>query len=79
MRLQVAFTRSKENPAGVAKLVAEWISPGEVQDEAALGVLHQWVLREPGAALTWAQMSADENVRGPGLNELEILVAKSLE
>ena len=68
---RVAFTRSKENPIEAAKLVAEWISPGEVQHEAAISVLHQWALRDPNAALAWAQMFPDDGLRARALAEVE--------
>lgn len=67
---RVAFTRAKENPLDAAKLVAEWISPGEVQNEAAISVLHQWALRDPKAALAWAQLFREESLRDRALNEL---------
>jgi hypothetical protein len=67
---RVAFTRSKENPLDAAKLVAEWISPGDVQNEAAMSVLHQWALRDPKAALAWAQLFREESLRDRALNEL---------
>jgi hypothetical protein len=68
---RVALTRSKENPMEAAKLVAEWISPGEVQNEAAISVLHQWALRDPNAALDWAQMFSDDALRARALTEVE--------
>ena len=67
---RVAFTRSKENPADAAKLVAEWISPGEVQNEAAVSVLHEWALRDPRAALAWAQLFSENNLRDRALTEV---------
>jgi hypothetical protein len=67
---RVAFTRSKENPAEAAKLVAEWISPGEVQNEAAISVLHQWALRDPHAALAWAQLFPENSLRDRALTEI---------
>jgi hypothetical protein len=73
---RVAFTRSKENPADAAQLVAEWISPGDVQNEAAISVLHQWALREPDAALAWARLFSEENLRGRALKEVEVMVPK---
>src|SRR5205085_6627404 len=60
---RVAFTRSKENPIEAAKLVVEWISPGQVQNEAAISVLHQWALRDQNAALAWAQTFPDDGLR----------------
>ena len=67
---RVAFTRSKENPADAAKLVAEWISPGEVQNEAAVSVLHEWALRDPRAALAWAQLFSENSLRDRALTEV---------
>ena len=76
---RVAFARSKENPADAAKLVGEWISPGEVQNEAAISVLHQWALRDPDAALAWAQLFPEESLRGRALKEVEVIVPKQPE
>ncbi len=67
---RVALTRAKENPADAAQLVAEWISPGAVQDEAAMSVLHQWALRDADAALAWAQLFPDETLRDRALSEV---------
>ena len=67
---RVAFTRSKGYPADAAKLVAEWISPGDVQNEAAISVLHQWALRDPKAALAWAQLFPEESLRDRALKEV---------
>jgi hypothetical protein len=67
---RVAFTRSKENPAEAAKLVAEWISPGQVQNEAAISVLHQWALRDGNAALAWAQLFPEDSLRDRALKEV---------
>jgi len=76
---RVAFTRSKENPADAAKLVVEWISPGEVQNEAAISVLHQWALREPNAALAWAQLFPEESLRNRALKEVEVMIPNQPE
>lgn len=67
---RVALARSKENPLDAAKLVAEWISPGEVQNEAAISVLHQWALRDPKAALAWAQLFPEESLRDRASTEM---------
>ena len=67
---RVAFTRSKENPLDAAMLVVEWISPGDVQNEAAISVLHQWALRDPKAALAWAQLFREESLRDRALTEM---------
>jgi len=76
---RVAFTRSKENPADAAKLVAEWILPGEVQNEAAISVLHQWALLDPDAALAWAQLFPEESLRNRALKEVEVMIPNQPE
>jgi hypothetical protein len=73
---RVAFARSKESPIEAAKLVAEWISPGELQDEAAISVLHQWALRDPNAALAWALMFPGDGLRARAVTEVENAVPK---
>jgi hypothetical protein len=67
---RIALARSRENPAEAAKLVAEWIAPGEVQSQAAISVLHQWTTRDPHAALAWAQLFPDEVLRERALKEI---------
>ena len=76
---RVAFTRSKENPAEAARLVVEWISPGQVQNEAAISVLHQWALRDPNAAQAWAQLFPDEGLRDRALAEVANISSRPQE
>jgi hypothetical protein len=68
---RVAFVLSKENPADAAKLVAEHISPGPLQDEAAISVLYQWALRDTNAAASWAQLFPDGALRDRAITELQ--------
>ena len=67
---RVAFTRAKENPRDAANLVAESISPGDVQNEAAISVLHQWALRDPKSALAWVEGFGVEALRDRALTEM---------
>jgi hypothetical protein len=76
---RVALARSKENPLDAAKLVAEWISPGEVQNEAAISVLHQWALRDPKAALAWAQSFREESLRDRASTEMSNIFSSGKE
>jgi hypothetical protein len=68
---RVAFVLSKENPAEAARLVAEQISPGEIQNEAAISVLHQWLLRDTYSAAAWAQLFSASPIRERALKEAE--------
>ena len=67
---RVALARSRENPLDAAKLVAESISPGEVQNEAAISVLHQLALRDPKSALAWVEGFREEALRDRALTEM---------
>ena len=62
---------SKENPTEAGKLVAEQISPGEIQNEAAISVLHQWLLRDTNAAAAWVQLFPASPIRERALKEVE--------
>jgi hypothetical protein len=73
---RVAFVRSKLNPAEGAKLVAQQISPGEVQNEAAISVLHQWALQDPNAALAWAQSFPEEGLRTRAIAEVKPMLPR---
>ena len=75
----MAFVRSKINPTEAAKLVAEQILPGDVQNEAALNVLHQWALQDPNAVLAWAQLFPEEGLRTRPLAEVEAMLPKRTE
>ncbi len=50
---QLARIKAESVPAEAAGLVVERMSAGSLQDEAAMAVLHQWVLRDPGGAVAW--------------------------
>jgi hypothetical protein len=67
---RIAFTLSQKDCVAAAQLVAEGISPGKIQDEAAISVLHQWSLRNASAAAAWVQLFPD-NLRYRALNEVE--------
>lgn len=67
---RVALVEAKINPAEAANLVVNSISPGEIQAEAAISVLHQWALADPDAAAAWATLFPDEGLRDRAINEV---------
>lgn len=67
---RVAYIEAKTNPADAAKLIAHFISPGEIQTEAALSVLHQWAQTDPGAASAWAAIFPSASLRHRAANEV---------
>lgn len=51
---RIAFIQSQTAPMDAANLVVSRISPGPVQNEAIMTVLHQWGLLDMAAATAWA-------------------------
>lgn len=56
---KVAMARSVVSPMEAAHLVAERLPPGPLQDETALAVLHQWILRDAAGARAWVGIFPD--------------------
>jgi hypothetical protein len=52
----VALRHAEAMPEAAARLVAEHLPPGPLQDETALAVLHQWILRDPTGARAWVEI-----------------------
>ena len=51
---RVALAQSRNDAAQAAQIVVADITPGPVQDNAALQVLRQWMRQDPAAAVAWA-------------------------
>ena len=71
---RVAFADAKTNPVTAARLVAQDIAPGTIQDEAAISVLHQWALQDPAAALLWAESFPPGSLRDRAIREVHALL-----
>ena len=67
---RIAFVKSKNNPEEAARFVAEQMSPGAVQDEAVISVIYQWALRDANAAMAWAQLFPEGNLRYRAIQEV---------
>jgi hypothetical protein len=68
---RVALAYSKYAPADAARLVVEQISPGAVQTESAIMVLHQWANQNLTAAASWVSMFPEGPLRARAVAELE--------
>ena len=77
---RVSFVLSKSDPAAAAHLVSS-LEPGNLQDEAAMAVLHQWELQDSSAALRWAEAFCEPTLRERALAEISNLrhLATSLQ
>jgi hypothetical protein len=68
---RIALVQSKTNPEAAARFVAEQMSPGPVQDEAAISVIYQWALRDANAARAWVQLFPEGKLRYRALQEVQ--------
>ena len=68
---RIAFVESKNNPAGAARLVVEEMLPGDSQNEAVISIMHQWALRDPNAAMAWAQAFPGGSLRERAIQEVQ--------
>ena len=68
---RMAFVQSQTSPIEAATLVAEKISPGEAQTEAAMAVLHQWASRDLAAAEKWVAGFPESDLRARAVAEIE--------
>jgi hypothetical protein len=73
---RVAYAEAQTSPASAASIVAESISPGPIQDEAVIAVVHQWGLRDSAAALGWVSGFPQRALRDRALGELAGMVSK---
>jgi len=72
---RVAFVESKTDPKDAANLVAEQVPPGRIQDEAAISVIYQWALKDPEAAMNWAQSFPVGTLHDRAVNEVQNVMA----
>jgi hypothetical protein len=66
----IAFTQSRTAPEEAARLVAEEISSGDTQVEAAIWVLSQWALSDPKGALAWLKQFPEGSIRDRAQREI---------
>jgi len=66
---RVSYVISKSEPVAAAQLVSD-LEPGSQQDEAAMAVLHQWALKDPAAAIKWAEGFAAPELQARALAEI---------
>ncbi|HXT12625.1 MAG TPA: hypothetical protein VN873_13760 [Candidatus Angelobacter sp.] len=74
---RIAFVESKTDPKDAATVVAQEIPPGPIQDEAAISVLYQWALKDPEAAMTWAQSFLPGTLHDRAVNEVRKVMASN--
>jgi hypothetical protein len=66
----LAFAESQSAPREAADMILEQIPPGPAQQEAALTVLHQWLLQDFSAAKAWADQFPESDFKQRAQAEL---------
>jgi hypothetical protein len=74
---RIAFVESKTDPQDAATLVAQQIASGQIQDEAAVSVLHQWAQKDSAAAMRWAQSFSAGTLHDRAVNEVQNVIASN--
>jgi len=69
---RVSYVLSKSEPLAAAQLVSD-LEPGPQQNEAAMAVLHQWAMKDPSAALKWAEAFGEPTLHKRALEEISNL------
>lgn len=67
---RVCYVLSRGDPAAAGAIVSGEIAAGSVQDEAAMSVLHQWAIRDLGAASEWVARFPEGPLRSRAEEEL---------
>lgn len=60
---RVAAAQAETAPAEAAQFVSTEMSSGSAQEEAAMSVLHKWLLRDPEAAKAWVKLFPSSSFR----------------
>lgn len=71
----ITFAESKTDPLKAARLVAEQMSPGQFQNEAAVTVAYQWAQRDAAAALAWSESFPAGDLRDRAIKEVKNVAA----
>lgn len=71
----ITSAESKTDPFEAARLVAEQMSPGQFQNEAAVAVVYQWAQRDAAAALAWSESFLAGHLRDRVIKEVENVAA----
>ena len=68
---RIAWVRAQSEPAEAAGLVLDHMKAGALRDDAIIGVVRQWALRDPSGATTWVGEFQPGPLRTRALRELE--------
>jgi hypothetical protein len=67
---QIAMATASQDPSAAAQLVTSVMTPGSTQEEAAMSILHQWILKDPKGAKAWVAVFPNGDFRQRAEDEL---------
>ena len=73
--MQLVRTRAGNAPAEAATMLSESPLSGKARDEAAMSVLHQWLLTDPEAARQWVELFPDGPLKERATVEVQSMSA----
>ncbi len=68
---RIAWVRAQSEPTEAAALVLDHMNAGALRDDAVIGVVHQWALRDPAGATNWVAQFQSGPLQTRALGELE--------
>jgi hypothetical protein len=68
---RIAWVRAQSEPADAASLVQDRMSAGPVREDAIIGVVRQWAVRDPVGATNWVAQFQPGPLQTRALGELE--------
>ncbi|MES2569738.1 MAG: hypothetical protein V4710_06740 [Verrucomicrobiota bacterium] len=76
---RLALVQAQTDPAKAATLVVEEIASGQIQDEAAVSVVHQWAARDLSGASAWIDLFPSGKLRERAKAELLNIANRATE
>jgi len=68
--LNIAVAQSKVSPEDAASIVSEQITPGAMQEEAAIAVVRTWAVQDVKGAVSWAKRFPPGELRDRVMREI---------
>jgi hypothetical protein len=73
---RIANAQARTDPSSASTIVSRNISPGPIQEEAALNVLRQWAWNDRSAAADWVNQFPEGEMRDRAARELAEAIAR---
>jgi hypothetical protein len=72
-----AITAATQDPRGAASLIARNLTPGRLQDQAAVAIVERWAQTDPQAAAAWISQFPEGSVKAVASQALALIQTDS--